>query len=130
MSRPIGLPKTGGRMKGAPNRTTWDLESTLSEAGIDVPRSIAELLPTLPPERAVSVLLELMQYLYPKRKAIDPLADILKVEPFIDDMDFSKDLKILGQKSRVEKLEEAREVLTVMRQECSGDDGDDFEQFT
>ncbi len=71
MPRPIGLPKTGGRKKGTPNKETIDLQGALSLQGFDPLNKLLELLPQLSPEKQVGVLMELMGYLFPKRKAID-----------------------------------------------------------
>lgn len=63
--------KTGGRRKGTPNRRTLLLADILEKAGLDVPVRVSELLPALSPKEQVDVLLKLMEYLYPKRKAIE-----------------------------------------------------------
>jgi hypothetical protein len=54
-----------------PNNKTILLKSITEELGIDVPRLIGELLPQLEPAKQADVLLELMSYIYPKRKAIE-----------------------------------------------------------
>lgn len=71
MPRPQGTTKTGGRTKGTPNKRTLDLQENLAASGIDVIEQLTNLLPELPPQLRANVLLELMQYLYPKRKAIE-----------------------------------------------------------
>lgn len=71
MPRPKGLSKTGGRIKGTPNKNTLDLQEKLLSSGVDVVIELTKLLPELPPELRVNTLLELMQYLYPKRKALE-----------------------------------------------------------
>jgi len=43
MSRPIGLPKTGGRTKGTPNKRTLEFRAILEEAGFSIPRKALEL---------------------------------------------------------------------------------------
>lgn len=70
MPRPTGLPKTGGRKSGTPNKKTALLHEALEAQGLDVPGRLAKLLPQLEPEKQADVLLELMSYLYPKRKAL------------------------------------------------------------
>ena len=77
MSKPIGLPKTGGRKKGTPNRRTLVVKSVAEALGLDVPARLVEILPKLHPDKQADVLLELMGYLFPKRKAID-----VKMEDF------------------------------------------------
>jgi hypothetical protein len=69
MARPIGIEKSGGRGKGTPNRKTVTLHDALSD--LDVPKRLIELIPTLEPAKQADVLVQLMSYLYPKRKAIE-----------------------------------------------------------
>jgi hypothetical protein len=71
MSRPPGIPKTGGRQKGTPNRSTTKLRECFDNAGFDVPEKIIELLPKLEAADQAKVLMDLMAYLYPKRKATE-----------------------------------------------------------
>jgi hypothetical protein len=84
MARPSGLPKTGGRKTGTPNRKTAALKSIVDELGLDVPSRLRELLPNLSPEKQADVLLDLMSYLYPKRKAIEhsgPDGSPIQIQP-------------------------------------------------
>lgn len=60
-----------GRQKGTPNKKTQVLAEILENLSLDVPQKIAELLPSMPPEKQADVLLELMTYLFPKRKALE-----------------------------------------------------------
>ena len=71
MSRPKGLKKTGGRRTGTPNKRSLLLSDRLEVLSIDVLATLAATLPQLKPEARAKVLLELMTYLYPKRKAAD-----------------------------------------------------------
>lgn len=73
MPRPIGLPKTGGRQKGTPNKRTEILRDVLEKLDCDVPQRLVTLLPQLSPDRQADVLLELLQYVFPKRKAEEPV---------------------------------------------------------
>jgi len=75
MGKPIGSPKTGGRRKGTPNRRTLDFQSSLNEQGIDLVAEIRNLLPVLSPDQKASVILDLLAYLYPKRKAVEPVIE-------------------------------------------------------
>jgi len=72
MPRPKGLIKTGGRKKGTPNRATQNLVEALDTLNFDIPSKIYELLPKLSSEKQVDVLLKLMEFVYPKVKAIEP----------------------------------------------------------
>ncbi len=71
MPRPQGLAKTGGRKKGSLNKRTLVRKEVTEALGVDVPQRLAELLPQLEPEKQADVLLELLSYIYPKRKAIE-----------------------------------------------------------
>lgn len=70
MSRPIGLPKTGGRKKGTLNKKTKDLSDVFNNTGFDLTDSIIKLLPELDPNKRVDVLIKLMEYLYVKPKIV------------------------------------------------------------
>ncbi|MBF0568993.1 MAG: hypothetical protein HQK95_09040 [Nitrospirae bacterium] len=68
-----GVKKTGGRSKGAKNKRTIELENRLKEAGFD-PVSILVDMAVDPETDAglrAKICLDAMQYLYPKRRAID-----------------------------------------------------------
>jgi len=60
------------RLPGSPNRRTLLLKAELDAAGVDLTKDLLALLPDLPPLERAKVLLELMGFVYPKRKAIDP----------------------------------------------------------
>jgi hypothetical protein len=76
--------KSGGRKKGTPNKKTLALQEMLDEKGINPIDGLIETLEELnaiecyEPEDKISrakskanIYLELMQYLFPKRKAIE-----------------------------------------------------------
>jgi hypothetical protein len=69
MAKPAGLAKTGGRRKGTPNKRTLCLEAALRNAGIDVVVELANTLAGTSPDVRARVLVDLLSYLYPKRKA-------------------------------------------------------------
>ena len=73
MSRPRGLPKTGGRVSGTPNRKTHELTEKLKELGCDPIGGLAGIAmdTKTAPELRVRCYAELAQYVYPKRKAVD-----------------------------------------------------------
>lgn len=64
-------PEGSGRKRGVPNKRSIDLESGLAKHGLDVVGKIAQVLPTLPTEKQADVLIDLLGYLYPKRRAIE-----------------------------------------------------------
>ena len=68
MSRPAGLPKTGGRTKGTPNKNRTDLVEAIAIQGIDIPKKIVEVLNSLNPEKQANFLVGLMPYIYTKAK--------------------------------------------------------------
>lgn len=63
--------KGSGRKKGTPNKKTLVLTEILESLDCDVTQKLTELLPQLNPEKQADVLLELMSYLFPKRKALE-----------------------------------------------------------
>lgn len=71
MSKEQGSTKTGGRRKGTPNKKTLCLIKSLENNNIDIINEIAALLPQLGPEKKADVLLNIMSYIFPKRKAIE-----------------------------------------------------------
>ena|SRR5664279_2797895 len=82
MSRPEGLPKTGGRERGTPNKRTLDLAHKLDALGCDPIAGLAgiAMAAETAPELKVRCYAELAQYVHAKRKAI-----ALEPAPF-DDM--------------------------------------------
>jgi hypothetical protein len=89
-----GQPKMGGRKKGTPNKQTALLKDALDELSVDVPKRLAELLPKLEPSKQADVLLDLMGYLYPKRKALE-VPDTPPPEPPADGLNEADDAKLL-----------------------------------
>jgi len=75
--RPIGLPKTGGRKKGAPNRATLTLKEKLETIGCDPLLELAKIAMSekYPIEIRVRCLSEIAPYMYPKRKPVDLSSD-------------------------------------------------------
>lgn len=76
-------PEKSGRKKGTPNRKTQLLEEILSAQGVSPVNEILKMLPALDPKQQVDVYLELLGYLFPKRKAMEmhlesrsPLANV------------------------------------------------------
>jgi hypothetical protein len=69
----MGLPKTGGRVRGTPNRATDALARKLTKLGCDPIEGLAKLAldPATETSLKVRCFAELAQYIYPKRKAVD-----------------------------------------------------------
>ena len=71
MPKPIGSTKSGGRIKGTLNKKTQHLTDALEELNFSVIERLVELMPKLSLEKQADILLNLMSYLYPKRKAFE-----------------------------------------------------------
>lgn len=63
--------KTGGRMRGTPNKNGQDLLIVLNAANVNVAEKLMKLLPKLKAEKQADVLMKLMEYIYPKRKSVE-----------------------------------------------------------
>ena len=65
--------KTGGRIAGTPNKRTQDLQQRLEALGVDPLEGLALIAKdtSAPLELRAKVQSDLLQYLYPKRKALD-----------------------------------------------------------
>ena len=65
--------KTGGRSAGVPNKRTQDLQERLEALGVDPVMGLAAIAndDAAPLELRARVQIELMSYLWPKRKALD-----------------------------------------------------------
>jgi len=74
--------KTGGREKGTPNKRTVELAERLEALDCDPVARLANLAndPDLDPAIRARCCIELMAYLYPKRKAIE-FTEIEQPEP-------------------------------------------------
>ena len=77
MPRPKGLPKTGGRQPGTPNRKTHELAEKLDKLGCDPIEGLALIAidQETAPELKVRCYAELAQYVYAKRKAVEHLTE-------------------------------------------------------
>jgi hypothetical protein len=76
MPKPKGSPKTGGRKRGTPNRRSVALQEAFDAINFSVPDKIIELLPSLDPNKQADLLIDLMEYLYPKRKSLEEQIEI------------------------------------------------------
>lgn len=66
-----GSAKTGGRQKGAPNKKTVELLELWQTLKYDPAKALLEILPGLDDDKQADVHLKLMEYKYPKRKAVE-----------------------------------------------------------
>ncbi len=77
--RPPGTPKTGGRVKGTPNKITKAVRSQLVKIINRNVRNIQNDLDSLDPKDRLVILEKLMQYVVPKQSAIK--AEISDLSP-------------------------------------------------
>ena len=70
--------KTGGRIKGTPNKRTLDIQQRLDDLGCDPIVGMAKLAQdeNNPPELRGRMYSELAQYIAPKRRAIEVAAEV------------------------------------------------------
>jgi hypothetical protein len=75
--RPIGLPKTGGRKKGTPNRATLTLQERLEAVDCDPLLELARIAMNAnnPIEIRVRCFSEIAPYVDPKRKPVEISTD-------------------------------------------------------
>lgn len=64
-------PAGSGRRKGTPNTRTLHLMEALESIDFNVPERLIRLLPELAADKQAEILVELMGYLFPKRKATE-----------------------------------------------------------
>ena len=70
MARPKGMPKTGGRQKGTPNKVTSSVKSWLSCLIDKNRRQIEKDLKAVKPLERLQMLEKLMQYVVPKQQTV------------------------------------------------------------
>lgn len=71
MAKPKGLAKTGGRLKGTPNKKTQTLFEICEEEGIDPFRGLLKLANHQDVAIKLQALKEVCRYLYPIRRAVE-----------------------------------------------------------
>lgn len=93
-------PENAGRKKGSPNKITKTLESFFDEQGLFLPEKIlSEIQEIASPSERMKVWLELLQYIYPKRKALEMSGEITNPYAHMT----LEELKELGKKKLEEK---------------------------
>jgi hypothetical protein len=90
--RPKGLPKTGGRRQGTPNRSTVALREILAVRNYDPILRLVDIADDsqTPRDLRVQIHLGIAPYVYPKRKPVDELIEepmVLNVITTLDDDD-------------------------------------------
>jgi hypothetical protein len=76
--------KTGGRKKGSPNRDTTELKVFFDSVDFCIPEQIIELLPLLDDSKKVETLLRLLEFVYPKRKALEVRSEDFTKMSFVE----------------------------------------------
>ena len=71
--RPPGLPKTGGRREGIPNRASLELRQKLAKMGCDPAEGLATIAqdPKTPLPLKLQAFTTLMPYMYPKTRILE-----------------------------------------------------------
>ena len=88
MARAKGTPKTGGRIKGTPNRKSFLLSDAFDEIGIDVGMEIALHYQNTPcTNTRLQILYKLLDYIYPKKKSFEVIPP---KEESVEKLDYSK----------------------------------------
>lgn len=77
-------PTGSGRKRGTPNKRSQLLIESLESFDFSVPEQLISLLPQLDPAKQADVLIDLMSYLYPKRKAVEQT--LVETRPDFDRM--------------------------------------------
>jgi hypothetical protein len=94
--KPKGLPKTGGRKKGTPNKNSLSVKSSLDAKGIDLIHEIITRIFELTDKgQQVSELKALLPYVYPRLKETDFIPDQAE-EPTLD-LDETQLLALVAQ---------------------------------
>lgn len=75
MSFEAGHKKAGGRKKGTPNKKSGYLSEALEARQFEPVDRLVEILPNLPIEKQAQVILHLLTFIYPKRKATTDTSD-------------------------------------------------------
>lgn len=70
MSREKGLPKTGGRKAGTPNKATQSIKEHITDIINDNKEQMIEDLRSLRPKDRLTILVGLMQYVLPKQQNV------------------------------------------------------------
>jgi len=75
-----GHQKRGGRTKGTPNKSTQALSELLEELNHDPLKETINTLPLLNPSDRVKTNLKLLEFIYPRKKAMEIEADVTSHE--------------------------------------------------
>ncbi len=76
MSRQKGTPKTGGRKKGTPNKTTKELRKWISELLDENREQIKEDLKAVEPYQRIMIFEKFLSYTVPKLQSVEANIDL------------------------------------------------------
>lgn len=85
MPAPKGHARYGGRQKGTPNKVTRDLFAKLEEKSFDPWAEMIEIARDMNHPDRTTAIKEMLQYIYPKRKAVEVSGSMdLRVQQELD----------------------------------------------
>lgn len=116
-----------GRKKGTLNKNSKHLADVLESIGFNIPEKLVEILPQLTIEKQADVLINLMSYIYPKRKAVEQMNlnvdagsinfDGIATEQLKNIRDNANE-KLYGHMTSDERSKEINRLLKI-REECA-----------
>lgn len=71
MSRPKGIPKTGGRQKGVPNKTTKEMKEIITKITFEQLDVLMQDFKKLPPNERIKYTIEMAKLVLPKDIAVE-----------------------------------------------------------
>jgi hypothetical protein len=74
--RPKGSQKTGGRVKGTPNRVTSDLRTWINDVIDNNRRQIVKDIKRLEPHQRLAIFEKLLGYVIPKMQSVEAQIDL------------------------------------------------------
>ena len=101
MGKPKGLPKTGGRKAGTPNKASLSPDVLFESYDFDVVGEFLESVKDLKPSDKTIALLKFMEFVFPKKKSLESFSEY----PDKKDQASSLDLSRISD-SELKKLEE------------------------
>lgn len=102
--KPVGLPKSGGRVRGTPNKATMEVVEKLAALGCDPIAGLAEIAMDRKnsPELRARCHSELAQYLHPKRKPVDIMVEQPTVINVVTNLEDARGDVDVGNQSHTE----------------------------
>lgn len=71
MAAPKGHKRYGGRVKGTPNKSTMPLLDKLRAKNFEPVDELLKVFPGLTPSEKAKICLSLLDFIYPKKKAVE-----------------------------------------------------------